>query len=220
MKIILSFIISIIFFAGKTSYAQTFEYLPLFSYEQANFSDWLQKKIKFPKKTDFKGETVKVIVQYSVLTNRSIDNIQVLSDSPEAFRNETIRVLKKSPLWAKPCMINRQAKNHTDTLTILFAPKQITVIPTRTRPTFNGQHFTEFSRWITSRIANISTVSFDFTITENGKLENIRITECQPQSIYEQLKKVIQDSPKWQPATRNGQPFRSNENLVIQISPQ
>lgn len=98
MKIILSFIISIIFFAGKTSYAQTFEYLPLFSYEQANFSDWVQKKIKFPKKTDFKGETAKVIVQYSVLTNRSIANIQVLSDSPEAFRRNDPSTKKISPV--------------------------------------------------------------------------------------------------------------------------
>ena len=81
MKIILSFIISIIFLLAKQVMPKPLSTF-LYSLTSKQIFQTGTEKIKFLK-TDFKGETVKVIVQYSVLTNRSIDNIQVLSDSPK-----------------------------------------------------------------------------------------------------------------------------------------
>lgn len=200
---------------GKNSFAQTFEYLPLFSREQANFSDWVQKKIKYPKKAIASQVSGEVVVCYSVLKNRRINKIQILSDSPEILNSEVIRILNKSPQWEKAGRINRQTVELSDTLTIRFTPDEITVIPARSRPTFQGKHFTYFSNWITSQLKEFGRITVYFTITEKGKLENIRITECTPPNIRDQVMKIILKSPTWQPATRHGKPFRSNENIVI-----
>ena len=200
---------------GKNSFAQTFEYLPLFSREQANFSDWVQKKIKYPKKAIASQVSGEVVVCYSVLKNRRIDKIQILSNSPEILNSEVIRILNKSPQWEKAGRINRQTVELSDTLTIRFTPDEITVIPARSRPTFQGKHFTYFSNWITSQLKEFGRITVYFTITEKGKLENIRITECTPPNIRDQVMKIILKSPTWQPATRHGKPFRSNENIVI-----
>ena len=203
------------FLHGKNSSAQTFEYLPLFSHEQANFSDWVQKKIKYPKKALASQVSGEVVVCYSVLKNRSIDKIQILSDSPEILNSEVIRILKKSPQWERAGRINQRIVELSDTLTIRFTPDEVTVIPAHSRPTFQGKHFTCFSNWITPQLKDFGRITVYFTITEEGKLENIRITECTPPNIRDQVMKIILKSPTWQPATRHGKPFRSNENIVI-----
>lgn len=215
MKKFLVLIFSLTCLLGTNSSAQTFEHLPLFSREQANFSDWVQKKIKYPKKALASQITGEVIVCYSVLKNRHIDKIQILSDSPEILNSEVIRILHKSPQWERAGRINQRTVELSDTLTIRFTPDEITVIPSRSRPTFQGKHFTCFSNWITSQLKEFDRITIYFSITEKGKLENIHITECTPPNIRDQLIKIILKSPTWQPATRHGKPFRSNENVVI-----
>lgn len=52
-----------------------------------------------------------------------------------------------------------------------------------------------------------------FTINEEGSLKNIRIVkDLGSASAYEMIR-VLQRSPKWKPATRNGKPFSTTYTL-------
>jgi hypothetical protein len=52
-----------------------------------------------------------------------------------------------------------------------------------------------------------------FTINEKGNLKNIRIIKDLGSASAFEMIRVLQLSPKWQPATRNGKPFATTYKI-------
>ncbi len=64
---------------------------------------YFSKNINYPTKEKENNITGKVIARFAIMQDGSVDKITILSQTPKAFNDEVIRVLKLMPKW-KPGM--------------------------------------------------------------------------------------------------------------------
>lgn len=95
---------------------------------------------------------------------------------------------------------------------------------TETRPQFNGQDESAFTRWVVERIkypaeakANREQgrVVVSFVIDANGNLTDLTLLRGVSASLDQEALRVIATSPKWTPAYFNGKPIRVKINFPI-----
>lgn len=81
---------------------------------------------------------------------------------------------------------------------------------------FNGGDANEFSRWIYSqlvypeaakRVGIQGKVMVSFTITESGKVDNVKVVKGVHPLLDAEAVRVISRSPKWTPAQKLGSPI-------------
>lgn len=84
---------------------QKLEAMPQYPGGEVAMNEFLAKHIIYPKAEKEKGISGRVIIQFVVDTIGNVTNFKVLSNTPEAFNNEVIRVMKLMPNW-KPGMQN------------------------------------------------------------------------------------------------------------------
>ena len=81
---------------------------------------------------------------------------------------------------------------------------------------FNGGDANEFSRWINSqlvypeaakRVGIQGKVMVSFTITESGKVDNVKVVKGVHPLLDAEAVRVISRSPKWEPAQKLGSPI-------------
>jgi TonB family protein len=65
--------------------------------------EFISKNINYPVKEKENGITGRVAVRFAVMQDGSINNIEILTKTPEGFNQEVIRVIKLMPNW-KPGM--------------------------------------------------------------------------------------------------------------------
>ena len=79
-----------------------------------------------------------------------------------------------------------------------------------TMPTFQGEDMSGFSRWLARNIQvpkdchHAGTMKVGFVVNANGEVENVKIQQCVCEELDAQVKALVQQSPKWTPATSNG----------------
>ena len=61
--------------------------------------EFISKNINYPVKEKESGITGKVMVRFAILPNGRTSQIKILSETPEAFNQEVIRVIKAMPKW-------------------------------------------------------------------------------------------------------------------------
>lgn len=81
--------------------------------------EFISKNVNYPAKEKENGITGKVFVRFAIMTDGSINNIEILSKSPEAFNQEVIRVIKLMPKW-KPGIQDGRAVPVYFTLPVSF----------------------------------------------------------------------------------------------------
>jgi hypothetical protein len=79
-------------------------------------------------------------------------------------------------------------------------------------PKFNGGGIKAFSDYVygfidKSKIKQAGRVVFTFDIVETGEIKNIRIVEFKDMDFAMEVIRVLKQSPKWTPASRNGKPI-------------
>lgn len=88
--------------------------------------------------------------------------------------------------------------------------------PAIKKPTFHGGDANEFSRWINSqlvypeaakRVGIQGMVMVSFTITESGKVDNVKVVKGVHPLLDAEAVRVISRSPKWEPAQKLGSPI-------------
>lgn len=64
---------------------------------------FISKNVNYPNKEKENNITGKVIARFAIMQDGSVEKITILSQTPKAFNDEVIRVLKLMPKW-KPGM--------------------------------------------------------------------------------------------------------------------
>jgi TonB family protein len=87
-----------------------------------NFSIWVQSQIEYPSEAAIKGITGKVIIQYSIDSDGSVCDINIIRTVNPLLDNEVIRVIKKSPKW-KPAIKDGLTVKQNFVIPITFSLK-------------------------------------------------------------------------------------------------
>lgn len=82
----------------------------------------------------------------------------------------------------------------------------------RVEPKFNGGGIEKFSQFVKeqfnySKVKKAGKMVCSFTIDQQGAMKNIRITQMLDTDSGLELIRVLNQCPKWQPATRGGKPI-------------
>jgi TonB family protein len=81
--------------------------------------EFISRNINYPVKEKENGITGRVAVRFAVMQDGSINNIEILTKTPEGFNQEVIRVVKLMPKW-KPGMQDGRAVPVYFTLPVSF----------------------------------------------------------------------------------------------------
>jgi len=94
----------------------------------------------------------------------------------------------------------------------LLMETELVTSPDVSNPTFNGGDLNKFYEFINQEF-NYSTVTkagkilVSFTVTELGEVKKIKILEFPNVEAASEIIRVLNKSPKWEPAKRAGNPF-------------
>src|SRR5262249_34393548 len=58
-------------------------------------------------------------------------------------------------------------------------------------------------------------VIVDFTISEKGEIENVRVAQGIGYGLDEEAVRIVSNMPKWYPALLNGKPVKSKASIPI-----
>jgi len=89
-------------------------------------------------------------------------------------------------------------------------------------PKFNGGGIKAFSDYVygfidKSKIKQAGRVVFTFDIIETGEIKNIRIVEFKDMDFAMEVIRVLKQSPKWTPASRNGKPISLSIKFPVEF---
>jgi len=85
--------------------------------------------------------------------------------------------------------------------------------PQNSAPSFNGGSSMEFQKWVLDNIRypeGVSAegrVSVSFTISETGKVTDVKVLRGADQMLNDEAVRVISSSPNWTPALKDGKPI-------------
>ena len=94
--------------------------------------------------------------------------------------------------------------------------------PQNSAPTFNGGTNAEFSKWVQANIrypegtTAKGRVSVSFTVSESGKVMDVKALQGPDQKLNDEAVRVISSSPDWTPALKDGKPTAIR--LVIPVN--
>lgn len=100
----------------------------------------------------------------------------------------------------------------------LLMDTELVTSPDVSNPKFNGGDLNKFYEFINQEF-NYSTVTkagkiiVSFTVTELGEVKKIKVLEFPNVEAASEIIRVLNKSPKWEPAKRAGNPF----SVVIKI---
>ena len=93
-----------------------------------------------------------------------------------------------------------------------------------TMPTFNGGTLEDFARWVQEHliyppksIADNAQgrVLVSFTITETGDVTDVKVLRSANEDLDAEAVRVVSESPKWTPGTKDGKPVRVQYSIPI-----
>ncbi|MDO5442241.1 MAG: M56 family metallopeptidase [Bacteroidia bacterium] len=86
------------------------------------------------------------------------------------------------------------------------------IVKPDTMPTFQGEGMQAFSRWLNMRIArpkgcnHVGKMNVSFVVDTDGAVKDVKVLEGICEELDNLVVSLIEQSPKWEPATVNGQP--------------
>lgn len=85
----------------------------------ASFRNWVGSQLVYPRDLAHTGIEGSVSVEFTIRTDGTISNIEIVESDHWLFSIEALRVLSSSPKWA-PAMLNGQPANQLFTLSLYF----------------------------------------------------------------------------------------------------
>ena len=91
-----------------------------------------------------------------------------------------------------------------------------------TMPMFQGEGMNAFSRWLNMRIArpkgckHVGKMKVSFVVDEEGAVKDVKVMEGVCEELDNLVVSLIEQSPKWEPATAKGKPV--SQCLTIPIT--
>lgn len=100
----------------------------------------------------------------------------------------------------------------------LLMETELVTSPDVSNPKFNGGDLNKFYEFIDqefnySTVTKVGKIVVSFTVTELGEVKKIKVLEFPNVEAASEIIRVLNKSPKWEPAKRAGNPF----NVVINM---
>jgi hypothetical protein len=94
----------------------------------------------------------------------------------------------------------------------LLMETELVTSPDVSNPRFNGGDFNKFYEFIDqefdySRVKNAGNILVSFTVNELGQVKKIKVLEFPNVEAASEIIRVLNKSPKWEPAIRAGKPI-------------
>lgn len=95
------------------------------------------------------------------------------------------------------------------------------IINPDTMPLFQGERMQAFSKWLFSRITrpegcrHTGTMMVSFEVAQDGSVKDVQLRESVCEELDAMVVSVIEQSPKWEPATFKGKPVAQRLKLPI-----
>jgi len=96
--------------------------------------------------------------------------------------------------------------------------------PQNSAPSFNGGSSMEFQKWVLDNIRypeGVSAegrVSVSFTISETGKVTDVKVLRGADQMLNDEAVRVISSSPDWTPALKDGKPIAIQMLIPVEFN--
>jgi protein TonB len=96
-------------------------------------------------------------------------------------------------------------------------------------PTFKGKDIMEFSKWVKERIVYPDValpngvqgkVFVGFTVEADGSVENVSVLRGLHKLLDEEVVRVVQSSPAWEPGLIQGVPARVRFSITVPYPPK
>ena len=201
---------------------------PRFNGGDANeFSKWVNQNLRYPEKCRQSRVEGRVTLQFTVTEEGKVNNVKVLRSVNEDIDKEAVRVVSESPDWTPGKDENGETVAVTYTFPVIFRLPEATTEPAKKdeektkekkevvpfqhaaqKPTFNGGDANEFSKWVSQNLKYPEKclqskiqgrVTLQFTVTETGKLADVRILRGVNEDLDKEALRVVSESPLWTP---------------------
>ena len=149
--------------------------------------------------------------EFDALDQGRIKSINVLKDETalekygEKAANGVIVVTLKLPTELEEVVVVRYREDDGE-------PVQFYLLEPDTMPTFQGGDLNKFSQWLARQIYapkdcnHSGTMKVSFVVGKDGMVKNVKVDESVCAELDALAVSTIEKSPKWEPATSNGQP--------------
>ena len=221
---------------GNTIY-EVVEQMPEFpDGGQSGLMDYLKKNIQYPEAAKKAGVQGRVILQFVVDKDGSIDNVSVLRGVNPDLDKEAIRVVSNMPNW-KPGMQKGKPVRVKYTVLIAFSlpseeidkiDEMIVVGYQNTKTPDNAEAYEtveqmpQFPGGMTGLMQYLAKnvkypadaqkkgiqgkVFVQIIVDENGKVSNAKIVQGISPSLDAEALRVVYNMPQWRPGMKNGKP--------------
>ena len=221
---------------GNTIY-EVVEQMPEFpDGGQSGLMDYLKKNIQYPEAAKKAGVQGRVILQFVVDKDGSIDNVSVLRGVNPDLDKEAIRVVSNMPNW-KPGMQKGKPVSVKYTVPIAFSlpseeidkiDEMIVVGYQNTKTPDNAEAYEtveqmpQFPGGMTGLMQYLAKnvkypvdaqkegiqgkVFVQIIVDENGKVSNAKIVQGISPSLDAEALRVVYNMPQWRPGMKDGKP--------------
>lgn len=221
---------------GNTIY-EVVEQMPEFpDGGQSGLMDYLKKNIQYPETAKKAGVQGRVILQFVVDKDGSIDNVSVLRGVNPDLDKEAIRVVSNMPNW-KPGMQKGKPVRVKYTVPIAFSlpseeidkiDEMIVVGYQNTKTPDNAEAYEtveqmpQFPGGMTGLMQYLAKnvkypvdaqkegiqgkVFVQIIVDENGKVSNAKIVQGISPSLDAEALRVVYNMPQWRPGMKDGKP--------------
>ena len=102
----------------------------------------------------------------------------------------------------------------------LLMETEVITSPDVTNPKFNGGEFDKFYEFISqqfnySSVTKEGNIIVSFTVNELGEVKKIKVLQFPNIEAASEIIRVLNKSPKWEPAKRAGRPFSVEIKLPV-----
>ena len=196
-----------------------------------NFARWVFSQVKYPEQAIREDLGGRVTMQFTVSKDGSVKDVKVLRGVHPVLDAEAVRVISSSPKW-EPGMVNDKPVDVRYVFPVIFktrsTDKSVSSFDLDVRPATFGPSddidrtlrstSNEFTKWvflnmkypdeaIKKMIQGKAIATFD--ILETGDITNIKIIKSAHPLLDAELVRVLEMSPKWNAAMKNGLPVRT-----------
>lgn len=137
-----------------------------------------------------------------------VPTLPMLSDELEIVDDDVTIDLDFQSLEDTDAPVDIMEYKYQEVLEEEVEEEVINAIVVEQKPTFNGGDANEFSKWVNSRLVYPEIakengiegrVTLQFTISKEGRLENVQVLSAPDPSLAEEAVRVVSSSPKWTP---------------------
>ena len=219
MKNTLLFVLLVLSFQTKAQTVEASTTIPINDY-----LDLLATNLEIPEEISKKYENSSIDITFilTITKTGSVFNPKIQNDSLQLESNLK-KAIEKLPKWNPKtedgvAVVSRKAFNLS-----IFVPKNEinTTNYQASKPDQGLRNFySQFARNLnTNKFTTNNEVSLraTFIVEKDGSFSNIKIVESNSPSLNNEVIRVLKSMPKWNPATENGVPVRSEFSLPIKI---